>query len=112
MLSLLNEMPNSVSCQGGAWLNHGVVDVTLSQFDFPSGVQGHIFVSWLQPVKEQRLVVVGSEKMAVFDDTAQDKLLLYPHRVEWKNRIPTAVKANAEIVALDDREPLNAECQH
>ena len=112
MLSLLNEMPNRVSCRGGAWLNHDVFDVTLSHFDFPSGVQAHIFVSWLHPVKEQRLVVVGSEKMAVFDDTAENKLVLYPHKVEWKNRIPTAVKANAEVVQLEDREPLRAECQH
>ena len=112
MLALLNEMPIRVSCHGGAYLNHVVYDVTLSHFDFPSGVRAHIFVSWLHPVKEQRLVVVGSEKMAVFDDTADHKLVLYPHKVEWKNRIPTAVKANGETVELDEREPLHAECQH
>lgn len=112
MLSLLNEMPTNVSCQGGAFLSHDVYDVTLSHFDFPSGVQAHIFVSWLHPVKEQKLVVVGSEKMAVFDDTAEHKLVLYPHKVEWKNRIPTAVKGSEEIVELDKREPLRAECQH
>lgn len=112
MLSLLHEMPTQVSCQGSAYLNHNVSDVTLSHFDFPSGVQAHIFVSWLHPVKEQKLVVVGSEKMAVFDDTAEDKLVLYPHKVEWRNRVPTAVKANGEVVVLEDSEPLRAECQH
>jgi UDP-2-acetamido-3-amino-2,3-dideoxy-glucuronate N-acetyltransferase len=112
MLSLLNEMPIHISCQGGGYLNRDVVDVTLSHFDFPGGVQAHIFVSWLHPVKEQRLVVVGSEKMAVFDDTAEHKLVLYPHKVEWKNRIPTAVKAKGEVVALENREPLQTECQH
>jgi UDP-2-acetamido-3-amino-2,3-dideoxy-glucuronate N-acetyltransferase len=112
MLSLLNEMPSRVACRGGAYLNRDIPDVTLSSFEFPSGVQAHIFVSWLHPVKEQKLVVVGSEKMAVFDDTAEHKLVLYPHRVEWKNRIPMAVKANGEIVDLEDREPLRAECQH
>ena len=112
MLALLNETPNRVTCQGGAYLNHHVFDVTLSLFEFPSGVQAHIFVSWLHPVKEQRLVVVGTEKMAVFDDTAEHKLILYPHRVEWRNRVPTAVKAKGEIVDLDNREPLRAECQH
>jgi UDP-2-acetamido-3-amino-2,3-dideoxy-glucuronate N-acetyltransferase len=75
-------------------------------------VQAHIFVSWLHPIKEQRLVVVGSEKMAVFDDTAEHKLVLYPHRVEWKNRVPTAVKAKGEIVHLQSQEPLRSECQH
>jgi UDP-2-acetamido-3-amino-2,3-dideoxy-glucuronate N-acetyltransferase len=112
ILSLLDEMPAHVTCRGSACLNRDVADVTLSHFQFPSGVQAHIFVSWLHPIKEQRLVVVGSEKMAVFDDTAENKLALYPHKVEWKNRIPTAVKANAEAVVLDDQEPLRAECQH
>jgi UDP-2-acetamido-3-amino-2,3-dideoxy-glucuronate N-acetyltransferase len=112
MLSLLNEMPSRVTCGGGAYLSTGVTDVTLSHFEFPSGVQAHIFVSWLHPFKEQKLVVVGSEKMAVFDDMAEHKLVLYPHKVEWKNRIPTAIKADAEIVQLEDREPLRAECQH
>jgi UDP-2-acetamido-3-amino-2,3-dideoxy-glucuronate N-acetyltransferase len=112
MLALLNEMPASVSCRGGACLSQNVYDVTLSHFDFPSGVQAHIFVSWLHPFKEQRLVVVGSEKMAVFDDAAENKLLLYPHKVEWRNRIPTAVKANGEVVPLENREPLRDECRH
>ena len=112
ILSLLNEMPSKVTCQGGAYLHHEVSDVTVSQFVFPSGVQAHIFVSWLHPFKEQRLVVVGSNKMAVFDDTAEHKLILYPHKVEWKNRIPTVVKAEAQIVPLDASEPLKNECQH
>src|SRR5438067_1199989 len=112
MLSLLNEMPTRVACRGTAYLNRDVADVTLSHFEFPSGVQAHIFVSWLHPIKEQRLVVVGSAKMAVFDDTAGHKLVLYPHKVEWKNRIPTAVKAQGEIVELEELEPLRAECQH
>jgi UDP-2-acetamido-3-amino-2,3-dideoxy-glucuronate N-acetyltransferase len=112
MLGLLNEMPLRVTSQGGAYLNRDVSDVTLSHFEFPSGVRAHIFVSWLHPFKEQRLVVVGSQKMAVFDDTAEHKLVLYPHKVEWKKRIPTAVKAKGEVIALDDREPLRAECQH
>ncbi|NQT19713.1 MAG: Gfo/Idh/MocA family oxidoreductase [Planctomycetes bacterium] len=112
MLALLNESPCTVSCQGGSYLSESVADVTVSQFLFSSGVRAHIFVSWLHPSKEQRLVVVGSEKMAVFDDTAADKLVIYPHKVEWKNRIPTAVKAEGEAVQLDAVEPLRAECMH
>ena len=112
ILGLLGEVPVHVSSQGGAYLNPTVFDVTLSQLTFPSGVQAHIFVSWMHPFKEQRLVVVGSEKMAVFDDTSENKLVLYPHKVEWKNRIPTAVKAKGEVVSLEEREPLTAECQH
>jgi UDP-2-acetamido-3-amino-2,3-dideoxy-glucuronate N-acetyltransferase len=112
MLSLLDETPTRVVCQGGAFVNRHTVDVTLSHFEFASGVQAHILVSWLHPIKEQRLVVVGSETMAVFDDTVEDKLVLYPHRVEWRNRLPAAVKARGEPVALDRGEPLKAECRH
>jgi UDP-2-acetamido-3-amino-2,3-dideoxy-glucuronate N-acetyltransferase len=110
MLGLLGEMPAAVSCQGGDYLSRGVCDVTVSQFAFSSGVRAHVFVSWLHPFKEQRLVVVGSDKMAVFDDTAPNKLVTYPHKVEWKNRVPTAVKAEVEVVPIETMEPLKAEC--
>jgi UDP-2-acetamido-3-amino-2,3-dideoxy-glucuronate N-acetyltransferase len=110
LLSLLGEEPQSVTCEGGDYLSRGIADVTVSQFGFASGVRAHIFVSWLHPFKEQRLVVVGSEKMAVMDDTASDKLVVYPHRVEWKGRVPTAVKANADSVPIEDTEPLRNEC--
>jgi len=111
LLELLGEVPLTVTCEGGFYLNHDVADVTLSQFAFANGVRAHIFVSWLHPFKEQRLVVVGSEKMAVFDDTAADKLVLYPHRVEWKGRVPNAIKAEGIAVPLDASEPLRNECQ-
>ena len=110
MLGLLGEMPIAASCQGGDYLSRGVCDVTVSQFTFPGGVRAHVFVSWLHPFKEQRLVVVGSDKMAVFDDTVQNKLVTYPHKVEWKNRVPTAVKAEVEFVPIETTEPLKAEC--
>ena len=102
MLALLNEEPTRVTCQGGAYLNRDVYDVTVSQFDFPSGVQGHIFVSWLHPVKEQKLVVVGSDQMAVFDDTGEQKLVLYPHKVEWKKQDPN--RAQGQRRACYDRQ--------
>ncbi len=110
LLCLLGERPQSVVCEGGNYLSRDVADVTVSQFTFANGVRAHIFVSWLHPFKEQRLVVVGSEKMAVFDDNAVERLVLYSHRVEWKGRIPNAVKAEAESVSLDATEPLKNEC--
>ena len=112
MLALLGEEPSHVTCWGSAYLHPTVYDVTMSQFLFPSGVQAHIYVSWLHPFKEQRLVVIGSEKMAVFDDTAEDKLVLYPHKVEWKNRIPTAIKAEGQVAEIEPGEPLKEECAH
>lgn len=112
VVELLGEEPSEVRSHGGSYLHSEVADVTVSDFVFPSGVRGHIFVSWLHPFKEQRLVVVGSKKMAVFEDTAKDKLILYPHTVEWINRAPTAIKGEVEVVPVEMQEPLKVECEH
>ncbi len=85
ILSLACEEPESVYATGGNYLHKQIADVTTTHLEFPSGLRAHIFVSWLHPFKEQKLVVVGDRKMAVFDDTQPwpDKLLLYPHQIKW-----------------------------
>jgi UDP-2-acetamido-3-amino-2,3-dideoxy-glucuronate N-acetyltransferase len=112
ILYLLNEQPESVYANGGGYVKNDIADVTLTMMDFPSGVKSHIFVSWLHPFKEQKLVVVGGKKMAVFDELTEEKLFLYPHKIEWQQRIPVACKAEAEVVPVDMSEPLKLECQH
>jgi UDP-2-acetamido-3-amino-2,3-dideoxy-glucuronate N-acetyltransferase len=111
ILGILDEEPESVDCQGASYVSSNIADVTMTQMSFHSGAKAHIHVSWLHPFKEQRLVIVGSEQMAVFDDTAKDKLVLYPHKVNWQDRIPTAVKADAIAVELPESEPLKQECK-
>ena len=112
ILMLLREMPESVCATGGEYLQQQIPDTTLTTLDFPSGVKAHIFVSWLHPFKEQKLVVVGDRKMAVFDDLSEGKLMLFPHKIEWLQRIPVAAKAEAEVVKVNMEEPLRAECMH
>ncbi|HPO07975.1 MAG TPA: DapH/DapD/GlmU-related protein, partial [bacterium] len=113
ILGLLGEMPDSVEASGGNYLDRRIADVTLSWLTFPSGTKAHVFVSWLHPFKEQKLVVVGERKMAVFDDVEEEKkLLVYPHSIEWKNRLPIAKKAASEAIPFDRVEPLRAECEH
>jgi UDP-2-acetamido-3-amino-2,3-dideoxy-glucuronate N-acetyltransferase len=76
-------------------------------------VNAHIFVSWLHPFKEQKLVVIGDQQMAVFDDVEPDnKLQLYPHQINWKNHVPIASRAEARAIAVDSSEPVRAECLH
>ena len=88
--------------------------MTTTHLTFPGGEQAHIFVSWLHPYKEQRLVVVGSDGMAVFDDGEpwERKLLLYPHKVEWKDNMPVPSKAQPVPIALEPAEPLRQQCLH
>ena len=113
ILGLVGEMPEAISAQGGSYLHNQIADVTVSLLSFPSGVKAHIFVSWLHPFKEQKLIVVGDRKMAVFDDMEKEnKLLLYPHSIDWKNHVPVANRAEAQPVSLTHGEPLRAECLH
>jgi UDP-2-acetamido-3-amino-2,3-dideoxy-glucuronate N-acetyltransferase len=113
IIGLLGESPTSVVAQGGNYLHSNIADVTVSLLSFPSGVKAHVFVSWLHPFKEQKLVVVGDRKMAVFNDLeTKDKLVLYPHSIEWKNQMPVPNKADAEVEAIESYEPLRAECDH
>jgi UDP-2-acetamido-3-amino-2,3-dideoxy-glucuronate N-acetyltransferase len=113
LLYLLDEEPSAVAAHGGKYLNREIADITLSTFEFPSGVKAHIFVSWLHPFKEQKLVIVGGRQLAVFDDTETDrKLVLYPHRIDWVDRLPVALRGESLAVPLPDEEPLRAECQH
>ncbi len=99
---------------GGYYLHQRIADVTTTHLEFASGLRAHIFVSWLHPFKEQKLVVVGDQKMAVFDDTLPwpDKLLIYPHEVHWLNGMPVPAKADPLRVEFPDEEPLRNECQH
>lgn len=113
ILGLVGEMPESVWAQGGNYLHERIADVTVSLLTFPSGVRAHVFVSWLHPFKEQKLVVVGDRQMAVFDDVEKEnKLLLYPHTIDWVNNVPVANRAESQAVAFDWVEPLRAECAH
>ncbi|HWG58389.1 MAG TPA: Gfo/Idh/MocA family oxidoreductase [Candidatus Acidoferrales bacterium] len=113
ILYLLDEEPVSVAAHGSSYLSQNVVDVTLTTCEFSGGVKAHIFVSWIHPFKEQKLVIVGDRKMAVFDDTESDrKLVIYPHRIDWIDRRPVAHKSEGTPVALPAQEPLALECQH
>jgi predicted dehydrogenase/acetyltransferase-like isoleucine patch superfamily enzyme len=114
ILSLVGQEPAEVTAQGGYYLHKTIADVTTTHLAFPGGEHAHVFVSWLHPFKEQKLVVIGDRAMAVFDDGQpwSRKLLLYPHRIEWREALPVPQRAEADPVPLDEGEPLNLECQH
>lgn len=114
ILRLLCKLPIEVSASGGAYLTQGVADVNMSNFRFSDDSRAHIFVSWLHPYKEQRLVVVGDKKMAIFNDVNSfgKKLCLYSQSVEFDGRIPILKKEDAEFISHADFEPLREECTH
>ncbi len=110
ILRLMNAAPFQVSASGGSYLQANVADVTITNLLFDNGVRAHMFVSWLHPFKEQRLVVVGSEKMASFDDVSK-RLVIYDQRVEAGNGPPTYVNGLGQDVPFSSEEPLRLECE-
>jgi UDP-2-acetamido-3-amino-2,3-dideoxy-glucuronate N-acetyltransferase len=114
ILSICNEIPSTVSAIGHNYLHNKIADVTTTHITFPSGINSHIFVSWLHPFKEQKLVIVATEKMAVFEDTQpwERKLALYSHHIKWDHGLPIPDKGEPEYIPVTISEPLLAECGH
>jgi predicted dehydrogenase len=112
ILRLLGDLPLEVCATGGAYLQPNIADVTITNLLFDKGVRAHIFVSWLHPYKEQKLVVIGSSGMAVFDDTvAERKLTIYDQGIDWVDGQPVPRKKDGEVIPLAKVEPLKAEAE-
>jgi len=105
-------LPNRVSATGKAYVQKNVVDITLSALEYKHGESAHIFVSWLNPFKEQKLTITGSKKMAVYDGV-QNELVVYPHIVTLhKNKNPEAINGEGEVIKCSSEEPLMEEAKH
>ena len=89
ILALSGRLPEKIVATGANYITQGVADTTLSHLSFSDDLQAHIFVSWLHPYKDHKLVVIGEDGMVVFDDFAEgdNKLLLYSHVVANKDGI-------------------------
>lgn len=113
ILRLVGELPLEVTCVGGSYITPNLADVTVSCLHFRTGLRAHILVNWLNPFKEQKLVVMGARKMAVFNDVSKDqKLTLYDQRVDLDQRQPILQKGEIQNVELSTEEPLRRECVH
>jgi predicted dehydrogenase len=119
VLYLVGKMPQSVAAMGQSYLREGVEDVGFIVLEFSGKVIAHIHVSWLDPHKVRRTTVVGSDKMAVLDDTeVTEKIRVYDKGV---SRVPsygdygeslTIRVGDIWIPKLNLIEPLKLECQH
>lgn len=109
-----DEAPVHVDATGSAQTHNTIEDFAFVTMKFANGIAAHINVSWIHPFKEQKLVIIGDEGMAVFDDQQDwsEKLMLYPHKIDKTNDMPELIKADGKGVALTEGEPLKMECQH
>jgi UDP-2-acetamido-3-amino-2,3-dideoxy-glucuronate N-acetyltransferase len=113
ILLLMGVMPEWVSTSGQHYLQHEIADVTMTCLAFPGKPRGHIFVSWLHPFKEQKLVVIGSRKMAVFDDVVKEgKLKIFDKGIEWKDGLPVTRQTAESTLFFPEMEPLREELLH
>jgi predicted dehydrogenase len=119
MLHLLDQYPESVSATGQSFINQAVQDVVFFTLNFPDGQIGHGHASWLDPSKIRQFTIVGSRKMAVFDDMQPiEKLRLYDKGVDiaesydsWGGSI-TLRQGDITIPAIQMTEPLRNEALH
>jgi len=114
VLALTGNEPEEVVGFAADFLTPNISDFASIQMSFADGIKAHIEVSWLNPFKEQRLVVIGERAMVEFDDQADwsNKLKLYRHRAEIVNGQPLLEKAEPEPIKVEHGEPLRNECEH
>lgn len=111
ILRLVGCLPEAVSCQASHALGTPRTDFVVSLLHFSEGLDAHLLSSWLHPVKEQKLVVVGDRGMAVFDDANPDyKLAWFEQSVAWQGAQPTLHKGPVQYEPLTPAEPLRLQC--
>ena len=116
ILHLLDEDPVEAIALGRDFLQPGVEDVVFCYLRFPSGRIAHMHLSWLDPHKMRKMTVVGTEKMAVFDDMELDRKVTIYEKSPWK---PVATygewqtrTGDIHIPKIPTDEPLKLECRH
>jgi len=110
---LLESNPIFIDAKGADFLQHNIEDTTITYLSYPNNIHAHIFVSWLHPFKEQRLVIIGTEGMLVFEDSLKtDKLKFYPKGFRNVNGMLQKFEDDFEIVEFEKVQPLLEEHKH
>jgi predicted dehydrogenase len=116
VLHLIGEEPVECEAQGGSYVRPSVQDVAFCFLRFPSGAIAHLHLSWLDPHKERRITVVGSRRMATFDDMViEGKLTVYDKGFDEDTRSwGEYIARSGDIFSprIPNREPLRLECEH
>jgi len=119
ILHLLGSMPEVVKASGECYVREGIYDVVFLDMHFPDRSMAHVHVSWLDPHKTRRLTVVGSKKMAVFDDMeSSEKVKIYDRGVDYTPAYASYPESltlrigDIHMPKVDAVEPLRLECEH
>jgi predicted dehydrogenase len=116
VLALAGEEPVELAARGECYMQEGIEDVVFAFMRFPSGLAAHLHLSWLDPHKERRFTVVGSKRMATFDDMELErKLTIYDKGFDEKaDSYGEYITRAGEIRCprVPNAEPLRLECEH
>jgi Predicted dehydrogenases and related proteins len=110
---VIGSFPKKIYSKGSIFLQEGIPDSTMTNLEYKNGVEGHIFVSWLHPFKEHRLVVIGSEAMISFEDSIEGKpLKLYSKKFDLISGVPEKVDGPVEWIPYEQKMPVKEELQY
>lgn len=110
---LIGKSAIKIEAKASTFLQPGIADFTMSQLSYPDNIQGHIFTSWLHPIKEQRLIVVGSKAMISFNDSSKEKEVILHHKhFHFEKGIPVKMEKDDEIIPYESKMPLNEELNY
>jgi predicted dehydrogenase len=116
VLRLTGEEPSEAHAMGESYMREGIEDVVFCYLRFPSGLAAHLHLSWLDPHKERRFTVVGSKRMATFDDMATErKLSVYDKGFDQDfSSYGEYIARSGDIWSprVSNEEPLRIECRH
>jgi predicted dehydrogenase len=114
VLHLLGDEPEEVSARGECYVRPQVQDVVFGYIRFPTGQIGHLHLSWLDPHKIRKMTVIGSNKMAVFDDMAAEGKVTVHDKGEIRMPEGAISTHTGDIWSprIDATEPLRLECEH
>lgn len=110
MLYLLGQMPLAVQCFGNAWLQPGIEDIAFLELRFPHGLLAQAHFSWLDPLIERRLKVVGRKGMAVVDELSPTPLMVTDRRYDPVKGVTVSGRDRFPLLASE--QPLARECRH
>ena len=117
--------PVSISRQGMAYMQEGIDDVVFLSLEYPGKIIANIHVSWLDPQKVRKMIVVGSRKMVVYDDVAENKIAIYDkgidrnailgENMDFDHPLPAVFNYRSGDILLPEvkfKEPLRVEAEH
>jgi UDP-2-acetamido-3-amino-2,3-dideoxy-glucuronate N-acetyltransferase len=109
----IGKLPVEIVSRGGAFVQPHIHDSSMTVLTYPDNIVGHIFVSWLHPFKEHRMIVIGSKGMLCYEDSSKEKeIMFYEKGIDWIQGEPIKRDGPTEVIGYDRKMPLTEELKY